>query len=207
MTAPTAPASVRDLIDLAHGAARAALRDPGRDPLDAVSWLSAHLAATEQVLLPAARPRPGGKGLADRQLAADHQLLADVWRLDRRLTGDLRQAGQAVDGLVARVLDALAEHERAEHDLVAVLADRDEGLAERLTVTTQRAPTRPHPYSPQRGRLGRFAFRVEGLVDAARDGMDARRTAAPRRLRVPRPGGRWSAYLAGVPDRPRPDGP
>ncbi|HEY8113854.1 MAG TPA: hypothetical protein VII16_13500, partial [Actinomycetes bacterium] len=51
--------------------------------------------------------------------------------------------------------------------------------------TFDRAPTRPHPYTPHSRRLGRAMHRIFSAVDRAMDVMDSRIT--PQRPVAPQP--------------------
>src|SRR5438045_6695785 len=68
--------------------AAASLRTADSDPLDAVAWASAHLAAVERTLLPA----------ADRVDDGDHPGTAELRRTGRSLQRELRQLEQVLNG-------------------------------------------------------------------------------------------------------------
>src|SRR3954453_7588952 len=92
-------------IEDAHEQALDAL-DEGRH-LQAVSWLSAHLAATQRTL-------PGSN-------AADHDLQVALRRAEQRHSGD-SLAAQLDPGRLDRALrDALAAHSRNEHVVLTAL--------------------------------------------------------------------------------------
>ena len=115
------PGGLRD-VDHAHGHVRAALDDPAVNPLVAVTWASAHLASVARVLHPVvARALPDGPALLARQVAVDRRLQQALWRLDRRLTGDVHLARAPVQELEQDVLEALDRHEEGEARLVAGL--------------------------------------------------------------------------------------
>lgn len=192
-------------VEHAHRHCLAALDDPDTNSLAAVTWASAHVAAVEHVLYPvAARTLRSGRERVRTQLAVDHRLQLALWRLDRRLTGDVHLARSPVLDLEEGVRRALRQHADGEQRLVTELcqaldAEQQRALSERLAAALQRGPTRPHPDT----RHGRFAeglgFWLGGAVDRLRDGLDSRTVPTPRPMTRPRPLGRWGAYLLGVP--------
>ncbi|MDQ1704299.1 MAG: hypothetical protein QOF18_665 [Frankiaceae bacterium] len=187
-------------IEDAHQHAELAL-DEGRT-LDAVVWLSAHLAATLRSL-----HRPA------RHLLAARPLLADQLTLDRRLERMLRIAEQRHSGdALAAALDedrleralraAVVAHVRHERRLLTVLVDvLDEGALADLEAAygaaLEQAPTRPHPHAPHTGVLGVAAFRVDAWRDRVMDTMDSRHVPTPRPPRAAVVPGRWGSYLLG----------
>ena len=196
----------RDLlrdVEHAHRHAGAALDDPAQNPLAAVTWCSAHLAAVTRVLHPlACRTLPDGRERVRAQAATDRHLELALWQLDRRVTGDVQLQGVAVPALVAAVRRALDAHVEQERSLVRDLSERltpeqREQLGEDLEAALMRAPTRPHP-DTRHGRLvGGLAFWVDGIADRIRDSMDSRTVPTPRRAPVRRPVTRWGAYALG----------
>ena len=196
-------------VEHAHEQALAALDDPGASSLGAVTWASAHLAAVQKVLYPLATGTvPDGPGRVRAQLAVDHRLQQVLWRLDRRLTGDVHLRSTSVDVLEAEVRRALVEHVTGERSLVAELdAALDPGQRRALDAGLARAmlrgPTRPHPNTPH-GRYGSgLVFWFDGVVDRTRDSLDSRIVPTPHRTGASRPMTRWGAYALGSSgDRP-----
>ena len=197
------PGGLRD-VDHAHRHVRAALDDPGVNPLAAVTWASAHLASVARVLHPvAARALPDGAELLARQVAVDRRLQQALWRLDRRLTGDVHLARAPVQDLEQDVREALDRHEEGEALLVAelrrVLGEGEQrALGDRLAAVLLRSPTRPHPHAGVR-RSWALPFWFDALIERARDAMDNRDVPTPHRVVAPQRLGRWGAYLLGVP--------
>jgi hypothetical protein len=195
----------RDLlrdVEHAHRHAGAALDDPAQ-PLAAVTWGSAHLAAVTRVLHPlACRTLPDGRERVRAQAATDRRLELALWQLDRRLTGDVQLQRTGVPTLVAAVRRALDAHAEQERALVRELSERltpeqREQLGQDLERALVRAPTRPHP-DTRHGRLvGGLAFWADGIVDRVRDSLDSRTVPTPHRVAVPRPVTRWGAYALG----------
>ena len=192
-------------VEHAHGHVRDALGDASVNPLVAVTWGSAHLASVARVLHPvAARALPQGPELVAWQIAADRRLQQALWRLDRRLTGDVHLSRAPVHELEQGVRDALDLHEQGEARLVAGLrevldATEQRELGDRLAAVLLRSPTRPHPHAGSR-RAWAVPFWFDALVDRARDAMDNRDVPTPHRVAPPQRLGRWGAYLLGVPD-------
>lgn len=204
------PTDLVDAIEHAHREAAVALEARDRGLLDAVGWLSAHLAAVERAVHPVAlRHLPDGAERLRAQRATAHALQHTLFLLDRRLTGDTRTSRIAVDRLVVRVREQLDAHTAGEHDLLAALAaalpePRSRTLADAYAAASAHAPTRPHPFTPDRRGLRALAFHVDAVVDRVRDLLDNRRAPTREPRRAPRAPGRWGLYLLGgaaAPDR------
>ena len=176
-------------IEDAHERALEALADPDTPTLDAVVWLSVHLAAVQHVVQPEfsrffdgpiVRTFRRGAGRIERTLRTLEQL----------------ESGDALVSNVdeTRVLHALVAQVGAQADLEHRLLDQ---LAERLSPDEQRrlvaeyqcalaqAPTRPHPHAPHGPVLGGLAFRVNGPRDHVMDTLDSRHIPTPHRPRKP----------------------
>ncbi len=201
--APVPPSGLVDAIEHAHREASLALaRD--RSLLDAIGWLSAHLAAVERAVHPVAwRVLPDGPARVGAQRASAHALQHTLFLLDRRLTGDTRTSRMAVDRLVARVDEELDEHSTDEHHLLAALIAalpeaQSRSLADAYAAASAHAPTRPHPFNPDHRGLRALAFHVDAVVDRVRDLLDNRRAPTRGPRRPPRAPGRWGLYLLGT---------
>ena len=208
------PSDDRELVcavERAHEAALAVLDDPGKDSLGAVTWLSVHLAAVDRVVYRAAeRAVPGGAARVTRQRQTDHRLVQALWRLDRRLTGDVHQGAVPVAALEREVRDLLTAHCEGERavlqELSAVLDDaRLQALAGDLQKAMLRCPTRPHPDVPHGRRTSGLVSWVEGVVDRARDLLDSRSVPTPHREPVLPRVTRWGTYGTAGTSRPLPD--
>lgn len=171
-------------------------------PLDAVVWLSAHLAAGQRALHPAAARRPGA-ALALRSLrAADRSLEALVRRTEQRYSGDGLAAQLDESRLNDALRRALAAHSRAEHALLEAVVvaenhDRLDRIAASYASALEHAPTRPHPHVPHRGLLGAAAFVIDAWRDRVMDTMDNRHVPSPRVHKPVVTPGRWGLYLLG----------
>jgi len=180
-----APESLAVAIDRAHCWADHTLAAPGRAALDGVWWLSTHLATADRVLHPAARRALQGAGaIVDEQRRRARAITQQLWAVEHALSGDGR-----IRSLTTADLSRLAEEVRnyavAENRLVEMLehllpADELAALHRRYAKGVRRAPTRPHPVLAQSRALAAATFRVEGVVDRARDVLDGR--SRPRRL-------------------------
>ena len=189
-----------DMLADAHQQAIDALE--ADQPLDAVVWLSAHLAACQQTVHRAARRVDGsGSSLAALRVA-DHELELLLRNAEQHHAGDSLAAQLDSKRLELELLRALERHSEAERDLVTGLIDRsaakdtDELMAS-YDEALRQAPTRPHPHAPHRGLLGAAMFRIDALRDRAMDVMDGRNVPSPRRTRRTTEPGRWGNYVLG----------
>ena len=188
-----------------HTRAIDALDEPEQGALPAVAWCSAHLAAVDTVLYGTVHHRLGRGGRQQLRLArrADHALQQAIFRLDRRLTGDVHLVHLPVQEVAEEVRRALRAHADAEARVVAMLqsmlsAQEQAELADDLSAAMADAPTRPHPHTPHTP-LARLVARVDAGVDRVRDVLDNRVAPLGRRVRPARPMGRWGAYFTGTP--------
>ena len=167
---------------------------PGQGPREThkrtdafLATTSRHLAAVDEVLLPAVRVRvPEGRHLAAEYLPAARQLESDLVLLKARLYG----SAQAVRLSWSQLLRETQEHLLRHDELEAALAEKllasgaDDGpddLAQQLYRAELRAPTRPHPYLPHRGRFGHAARRLWAVADRFWDSAQGRMVPEPKR--------------------------
>jgi hypothetical protein len=196
--------SLLAIVEDAHARAAGAL-DSG-EVLDAVVWLSAHLAAVHRVIQPALRRLPGESAARQRQRMLDLQLERLLRIAERRFSGDAQAAALSTDNLERGLRSALADHAHAEHGLVgqleSVLSTEElTALSSSYAAALQHAPTRPHPHAPHFGLLGLAAFRFDAWRDKLLDTMDSRHVPAPRVERHPGTPGLWARYLLGQMER------
>jgi hypothetical protein len=200
----TQPVGLPALADQALAAAATALAEEPARALDAVAWASAHVAATERVLLPVARRhlRPSHRDLVDAVRRSGVRLAADLRRLEQRHAGDSLAANIDVHGLNAAVLERVTPHRALVAELMARLdemmpAHEHPAVAAAYSHALAAAPTRPHPHVPHRGPLAAVAFRVDALRDRVLNTLDSRHVPTPHEHRPPRRAGKWSRYLMG----------
>ncbi len=144
-----------------------------------IMTLSQHSAAVETVVHPPLARLVGGKPFVveDRQL--NHTVALQLRRLRGALEGDAFAASISPTGVAQRISGLLAEQAHLRSEWVGRLEDELSDaeqwqLAERLSGAVRRSPTRPHPYSPRSGLLGRAARQFWTPVDRAMDVMDNR---------------------------------
>jgi hypothetical protein len=177
--------------------ARSALTEQPNRPLDAVGWLSAHLATADRVL-----HRSLGRGQRRVLRPAAHTLQEEVRWLEQVHSGDALVAGRDAEQQrqhAVQAIDTYAEVERLV--LTSLVAQLDDDRRQDLVAAYRRAlevaPTRPHPHLPSRGLAGAVAFRIESWWDRAMNTMDSRHVPTPRRQREVAAAGKWTGYLLG----------
>jgi hypothetical protein len=189
-----------DALADAHHHAVTALSD-GK-ALDAVVWLSAHLAAGQRTLHVAARRVPTAQRALERARAADRDLEMLLRRTEQHYAGDSLAAQLDETRLSQSLRQALDRHDVAEHEVLLALADSREpeaidAVQADYDAALRHAPTRPHPHAPHRGLLGAAAFRIDGFRDRIMDTMDGRHVPSPRVPRETVTPGRWGRYVLG----------
>jgi hypothetical protein len=202
MTAQSAidTSSLTAATDAAHRGALAAMDDDLY--LDAVVWLSAHIAAMQRSVHRAARHT---RALAELR-AADRGLETVLRRVEQHFAGDVLAAqideGE-LDGGLRRAFELHCRTERALLDELdeALPPEQLTALAAAYAEALRRAPTRPHPHVPHGGVLGAVAFRLDAWRDKMMDTMDGRHVPAPRHERHRKALGRWGRYLLGEMER------
>jgi hypothetical protein len=193
----TAPTAALDTFGAAVDAARTALTQPPYRALDAVGWLSAHLASEERVLRHFA-----GRGRRRTLRPVAHTLQEELRWLEQVHSGDALVTGRDAEHQRYRVLEALDTYASVERQVLMSVLDRADEDARRELASAYRrsmqiAPTRPHPHLPTRGLAGAVMFRLQGWWDAAMNTMDARHVPIPRRERTVAEAGKWTGYLLG----------
>ncbi|HJR90425.1 MAG TPA: hemerythrin domain-containing protein [Aeromicrobium sp.] len=197
---------IREFADAAAAAEFSAdeprIRHRLSDTFSAV--LSRHLAAVDDVLLPAAKSSTVYKRAAVRDHVRQVRVLEKVLHeLKARVYG-AATAGRVWEGLwgeIDRHLADLAERETAlAQQLAARLSDTETcELADRFAAAAERAPTRPHAYTPHTGRLGRLSRRIWRIADGFWDEAEGR--VIPHRPAKPpaRPDSLMHRYMTGAP--------
>ncbi|MPZ61232.1 MAG: hypothetical protein GEU93_08035 [Propionibacteriales bacterium] len=175
--------------------------------------LSRHLAAGEDVLLPSAR----------RHLDHGHARVSDYVHHVRRLEQALHLlkaqlygestashwTRQEIWSDIGELLDEHDEHEqRLMHTLCEHLdAAQCEELASRLHQAEERGPTRPHPFTPHTGVLGRLAHRFWRVADNIWDDAEGRVVPRRRQRSHPHRDSLLSRYILGTPSHGEPANP
>src|SRR4051794_19058378 len=197
------PSALACVVEDAHEQAAAALTVGASSPLDAVVWLSAHLAAVGRAITPVATRRLGETAAVRREGHRRDLELERMLRIaERRHSGDVLASGLDGERLRTSILSMLDAHAEIEHTRLTALADllddeEQRALAEAYLEALKKAPTRPHPYLPHRGLSGAIAFRVNAARDRLLDTMDSRHVPLPRVPQEARRPGRWGSYLLG----------
>jgi len=207
MTSPcfevTSGSLVTCVVEDAHAQATTALEPETSAPLDAVVWLSAHLAAVGRVVAPVATRRLREPAAVLREGHRRDLELERMLRIaERRHSGDVLASGldgERIRRAIAARLDAHAELEHARLTALAEVLDDVEQvrLAGAYLDALVKAPTRPHPHLPHHGVAGAIAFRVDAVRDRLLDTMDSRHVPLPRAQHEARRPGRWGSYLLG----------
>nr|MDT0657524.1 hemerythrin domain-containing protein [Micromonospora sp. DSM 115978] len=180
--------SVVDLLAEEHDQIRGLLReltDPGLSPARRgeiaqvlTATVSRHLSAEEQYLYPAMRATvPDGGSLADREIAADTEVLSRL----RDLAGTAPEDPQFTP-LVTDLAGKLDRHaDAAVREIFPVLREVATDaelirLGNRVEIAEEAAPTRPHPGHPVSPPWNRVVEPALGVVDKVRDVVTGRRT-------------------------------
>lgn len=195
---------IRELADAAEAAEFSAdeprIRHRLADTFSAV--LSRHLAAVEDVLLPAVKSASGRRSVRD-YVRHVRELEKVLHRLKARVYGD-GTAGADWDRLWQEIDRKLDDHAQQDAALIEQLqaslnATETRRLAQRLVAAEERAPTRPHAYTPHTGWTGRLAHRMwriaDGFWDEAEGRLIPHNPAAPPE----RPDTLMHRYFTGAP--------
>lgn len=153
--------------------------------------LCQHLAAVDDVLLPRARKDLShGHAKVHEYVRHARGLEHTLHLLKARLYGDATARGRTWEEIWNATDVWLDDHTRHEQALMHALAehltaDESQSLAAKLRAAEEHAPTRPHPYTPHTGVVGRVAHRLWARADSFWD--DAEGRIVPRRRRPPSP--------------------
>ena len=140
-----------------------------------VHELSVHAAAEEQVVYPALRDAPGGRGLVDRALD-DHQLMKEALVALEHLEPGEPEFQDQFDRLVSAVRAHVPEEEQGLLPKLrtTVGPEKMDDLAEKFEHAKRTAPARPHPLAPNRPPANVIAGAAAAVVDRARDALSHR---------------------------------
>jgi hypothetical protein len=191
---------LRSTLRQAHDQADKLLADPEGNRLEAVVWLSGHIAAFEHAVYPVVkRTTPNGSALVDEDREIVEPLAKTLRMLERRHSGDVLAGGLSSERLSDRLVELIKQHREVQRRIVDALeASLDDSamrqLVESYETALAHAPTRPHPHL----HAG-LMFRLDALWDRILDTMDGRHVPIPRVRRPRITPGRWGAYLLGQP--------
>ena len=167
-------------------AAEAALDELRKDRPDhrhVVTWVSAHSAALQRVVYPAARHYLRSSHPAvDNAEATTRRLEHVAFRLHQWLSGDGRGSALDVPATKARLQTLIEQHLTELVDLTGELqavlvASVWDDLLVRHERALAMAPTRPHPHIPHQGPAERVAFRLASAVDRLMDALESQPSA------------------------------
>src|SRR3954468_9161674 len=138
--------------------------------MDAVVWVSTHLAVSYRLVHAEARRVGGLDDVLAQQRQVDRRLEHSVRLLERRHAGDGAVVHLDPHRLRRAVLDALDAHVAGEQALLRRLRDawpteRAEEMCRNYARLLATSPTRPHPHMPRRGAAGRLAYRFDAWRD------------------------------------------
>lgn len=173
----------------------------GNPPIDGLlSATSAHMHAVDQVLVPAARLAHATDAVKDYRRASRRLGIA-VAHTKAHEFGSTYEAGVSWSAVWSDLETALAEERRAEEAMVDRMADADlgsfEALTDRLEKVEATAPSRPHPYLPRRGPMGRAMRMTMRRLDRWWDHAEGRYVPEP--VRPHRALGLIGQYVTGTP--------
>lgn len=169
--------------------------------LQAVAWLSAHLAAMQHSIHPIIRHRLDDGAVLEAELrTSTHNLMALLRLVERHEGGDLLAAHVDVARLTDDLRSAMNLHVDFERhvaeQLTAVLDPHEQTeLVAAYDAALRTAPTRPHLHLTHPGFLTPAIYWFERARDKLLDTMDGRHVPVPRKVRQPVERGRWSHYL------------
>src|SRR3712207_2124459 len=150
---------------------------------------SRHLGAAEEVLVPeACRRLDDGPQVTKAYLDAARRLENAAARLRGRLYGGSHCAHLPWNDVWSELRQSLDQHNDAERRMVDRLcAVLEPGAAADVATRVYRAelkaPTRPHPYLPHKGRAGSAARRLWAVADRFWDAAQNRTVPPPVRPR------------------------
>ncbi len=200
---------IREFADAAEAAEFSAdeprIRHRLSDTFSAV--LSRHLAAVDDVLLPAAKSSTAyGRESVRDYVRHVRELEKVLHELKARVYG-AATADMDWDGIWHEIDRHLDDHALREAALVEQLAaclsaTETRRLAHRFTAAEERAPTRPHAYTPHTGWIGRLAHRFWRIADGFWDEAEGR--VIPHRPAKPpaHPDSLMHRYMTGAPAHP-----
>ena len=146
---------------------------------------SRHNSAMVDAIAPLVRHLPGGHDLAHEFLAASRAYVESLAQVKAKLYGSTFAVARPWPSIwadVRRELDAVTRLEqRLAETLLAGEPDDPQDLGTRLHHAELVSPTRPHPWIPHQGVVGRLARAVARRVDRFWDSAEGRMVPEPER--------------------------
>ncbi|PXY25954.1 hemerythrin [Prauserella sp. PE36] len=143
-----------------------------------IAELVRHSVAEEQFMYPAARKHlENGNELADHEIEEHSEAELLMKQLE-----DMDATDPKFDQLLGNLMDSIRHHvEDEENDLLPKLRaacseDELRELGEKVLRAKEKAPTRPHPQSPDKPPANRILDPGAGLIDRMRDKLSGRAT-------------------------------
>jgi hypothetical protein len=192
---------LRSVMTHADAEAERLLESSGSVPLDAMAWLSAHIAAVDHAVYPVVRRSvPDGRHVVEQQRAIASRLARTLRVVERRHSGDALASGLDSAQMLAVLHEHIDAHKAGQSELVGLLEEALSDAEQAIVIKAyqhalEHAPTRPHPHL---GRGG-LVFRIDALRDRLLDVMDGRNVSVPRVARRQITPGRWGSYWLGQP--------
>ncbi|MFF5986904.1 hemerythrin domain-containing protein [Prauserella flavalba] len=141
-----------------------------------IAELVRHSVAEEQYMYPAARKHlENGDELADHEIEEHSEAELLMKQLE-----DMDATDPKFDRLLSNLMDSIRHHvEDEENDLLprlraACSEEELRELGEKVLRAKAKAPTRPHPQSPQKPPANRILDPGAGLIDRIRDKLSGR---------------------------------
>lgn len=164
---------------------------------------SKHLHAVDAVLLAPARHLPDGGDVVHEYLRSARELEVVLAHVKAHEYGSVYESTFGWPAVWDDVGDAMSAQwdweEQIGEWLTEVMDDAElDRLTQRLDEAEQHAPSRPHPYVPHTGVLGKVSRVVMHTADTFWDHVEGRMIPEPAR-EPKKPPGRMTQYLMGDP--------
>ncbi|MGW3147060.1 MULTISPECIES: hemerythrin domain-containing protein [Streptomyces] len=135
-----------------------------------------HSVAEEEYLYPAVRKHvPNGDAIADREIE-DHSKAEQVMKDLEGLDADAPDFDRLVTTLMSEVRMHIADEEQNLFPSLRTVcpADALDDLGDKVRTAKKTAPTRPHPYAPDKPPANKLLAPGVGMIDRMRDALTGR---------------------------------
>ncbi|MFE0508795.1 hemerythrin domain-containing protein [Streptomyces sp. NPDC058964] len=135
-----------------------------------------HSVAEEAYLYPAVRKHvPNGDAMADKELE-DHAKAEQIMKDLEGLDADAPEFDRLVTALMSEIRAHLADEERNLFPSLraACPAEVLDTLGDKVRMAKKMAPTRPHPYAPDKPPANKMLAPGVGMIDRMRDALTGR---------------------------------